>query len=160
MKLRLPKTPVGKFAACAFLAVLVFMVMMRVRAAISIPGELGVTEMKLAPCPDTPNCVSTQTDQADKLLPPIPYTGSEESALNRITQILQQLPRTKIVEEKHNYVHAECRSFLFRFVDDVEFLIDDSEKLIHFRSAARVGYSDLGVNRQRMQGFTRKFGES
>ncbi len=160
MKLRLPKNRVGQFGVCAILAVLVFVVMMRVRAAISIPGELGVTEMKLAPCPDTPNCVSSQTDQADKLLPPIPYTGSEESALNRITQILQQLPRTKIVEEKHNYVHAECRSFLFRFVDDVEFLIDDSEKLIHFRSAARVGYSDLGVNRKRMEGLARKFGKS
>ncbi len=64
---------------------------------------------------------------------------------------MSELPRTKIITESENYLHVECTSFLFRFVDDLEILLDDQQKLIHFRSASRVGYSDLGVNRQRVE---------
>ena len=62
------------------------------------------------------------------------------------------LPRTKLIEEADTYLHYECTSLLLRFVDDVEFVFDDEAKLIHFRSASRIGYGDLGVNRRRMEG--------
>ena len=62
------------------------------------------------------------------------------------------LPRTKLIEEDDTYLHYECTSLLLRFVDDVEFVFDDEAKLIHFRSASRIGYGDLGVNRRRMEG--------
>jgi len=66
-------------------------------------------------------------------------------------KILRDRPRTTIVREETDYLKAECRSALFRFVDDVEILFDDAEKRIHFRSASRVGRSDFGVNRNRME---------
>ena len=65
--------------------------------------------------------------------------------------VLTTLPRTKLVEEDEMYLHYEFTSLLLRFVDDVEFLFDDESKTVHFRSASRTGYSDLGVNRQRME---------
>jgi len=61
------------------------------------------------------------------------------------------LPRTKLIEDDDTYLHYECTSLLLRFVDDVEFVFDDEAKLIHFRSASRIGYGDLGVNRRRME---------
>lgn len=64
---------------------------------------------------------------------------------------IDQLPRSTIVTGDTNYLHAEVRSAVFRFVDDVELYLDDEAKLLHFRSAARLGKSDLGVNRKRMQ---------
>jgi uncharacterized protein (DUF1499 family) len=65
--------------------------------------------------------------------------------------VVAGLPRTKLIEEDENYLHYEFTSLLFRFVDDVEFLFDDGTKTIHFRSASRTGYGDLGVNRRRME---------
>ena len=75
-------------------------------------------------------------------------------------EIIRSLPRSRIVTVHSGYVHAEFRSLLLGFVDDVEFFIDESEKLIHFRSASRVGQSDLGVNRQRMESFRKNFVEN
>jgi uncharacterized protein (DUF1499 family) len=66
-------------------------------------------------------------------------------------EVIRFMPRTKLVEEDETYLHYEVTSLLFRFVDDVEFLFDDDTKTIHFRSASRTGYGDLGVNRTRME---------
>jgi uncharacterized protein (DUF1499 family) len=63
-----------------------------------------------------------------------------------------ELPRTRIVKETEDYLHAECRSALFRFVDDLELQLRPSESIIAVRSASRLGYSDLGVNRRRVEG--------
>lgn len=105
----------------------------------------------LAPCPRTPNCVSTQAPAGPQHLEPIPYVGPLAAARDRMLKILRDRPRTTIVREETDYLKAECRSALFRFVDDVEILFDDAEKRIHFRSASRVGRSDFGVNRNRME---------
>ena len=67
------------------------------------------------------------------------------------------MPRTKLVAESRHYLHYEFRSFLFRFVDDVELLVDQENAAIQFRSASRLGYSDFGVNRQRMEEIRRRF---
>ena len=64
---------------------------------------------------------------------------------------MADLPRAKLVEEDEDYLHYEFTSLLLRFVDDVEFVFDDATRTIHFRSASRTGYSDLGVNRRRME---------
>lgn len=116
-------------------------------------------KLKLAPCPDSPNCVSTMADTNDDVhyMPPIPFTQSAVEAKSRLLTIIRDLPRTTVVEEGTNYLHVEVRSLIFRFVDDVKFIIDEEERVIHFRSAARLGYSDLGVNRKRMQTITEKF---
>ena len=111
----------------------------------------------LPPCRRTPNCVSTQTDDPGKLMEPIPYSGPLAAARERLVAVLRALPRTRIVLEEPGYLKAECRSRLFRFVDDVDLLFDDQAKLIHFRSAARLGRRDFGVNRERMEEIRRRF---
>ncbi len=116
----------------------------------SRPSNLGVTAGKLAPCPDSPNCVSTQADDEGHRIAPIPFTGTTADAMTKIKQALAALPRARIIMESADYLHVECTSLIFRFVDDVEFYIDEPNQVIHARSASRVGRGDLGVNRQRM----------
>jgi uncharacterized protein (DUF1499 family) len=110
---------------------------------------------RLAPCPRTPNCVSTEAPPGStKRMDPIPYTGSLDEARARLLQVLRDYPRTRIVSDpglEPHYLKAECRSAVFRFVDDVELVLDDEAKRIHFRSASRLGRKDFGVNRKRME---------
>jgi uncharacterized protein (DUF1499 family) len=82
---------------------------------------------------------------------PISYDGTPEQVRERLTEVLRNYPRTRIVRQEPDYLKAECRSRIFRFVDDVEFVFDDEAREIHFRSASRLGYSDRGVNRKRMK---------
>ena len=124
-------------------------------AGIILLGEIAMAEVKnLKECPKKPNCVSTQTTQAEKKMEPIVYTQDLASIKKRIISVVGGQSRTKLVEESGNYLHFTFTSLLLRFVDDVEFLIDDSKKMIHFRSASRVGRSDLGANRKRMTELT------
>ena len=85
------------------------------------------------------------------------YQGSLEDARQRILQIVRALPRMTLVENSEHYLKVEVRSAIFSFVDDVEFEFDDGSKLIHFRSASRLGYYDFGVNRRRMKTIIRQF---
>jgi uncharacterized protein (DUF1499 family) len=105
----------------------------------------------LRSCPDKPNCVSTQATDEGHAIAPFPYKKSRAEAKEALKAALASLPRTKLVEEDESYLHYEFTSLLLRFVDDVEFLFDDTTKTVHFRSASRTGYSDLGVNRTRME---------
>jgi uncharacterized protein (DUF1499 family) len=111
----------------------------------------GVTGGELSPCPDSPNCVSTQGKTGRHAMEPLPYLETAAKSRERILSILKSLPRTKIVEQTGSYLHVEFRTALWRFVDDVEFLFDDSASVVHFRSASRSGYYDFGVNRRRMK---------
>jgi uncharacterized protein (DUF1499 family) len=88
---------------------------------------------------------------------PIPYTGTLDQAKARLRGILEAYPRTTIVQEGPASLKAECRSRIFRFVDDVDLVLDDQAKAIHFRSASRLGRRDFGVNRQRMEEIRRRF---
>ena len=85
---------------------------------------------KLAPCPQTPNCVSSETSDVQHYIKPISYEGTAEEAKDRLRQALLSIPRTQIVNEESSYIHAECTSWLFRFTDDVEFVFDDTQKVI------------------------------
>lgn len=117
------------------------------------------TTKKLAPCPDSPNCVCTQAEPSDQIhyIQPLTYTGSASAAKARLLAILKALPRTTIITDSEDYLHVEFRSLVFRFVDDVEFVLDDQAKRINFRSASRLGHSDLGVNRKRMEKIRQQF---
>ncbi|MEP6958653.1 MAG: DUF1499 domain-containing protein [Nitrospirota bacterium] len=105
----------------------------------------------LSPCPSSPNCVSTQAQDESHAIAPLRYQKTRAEAKEALKAIIRTLPRTKLVEEDDTYLHYEFTSLLLRFVDDVEFLFDDEAKTIHFRSASRTGYGDLGVNRHRME---------
>lgn len=115
------------------------------------PDTLGVRNGRLAPCPDSPNCVSSQTDREESRMEPIPIVGDPADAHSRLRSVVSAMPRARIITADDNYLHAEFTSALFRFVDDVEFFVDRERRVIHFRSASRVGKSDLGANRQRMK---------
>jgi uncharacterized protein (DUF1499 family) len=121
------------------------------------PTTLGVREGRMAPCPKSPNCVSTQSTDAKHRIDPLAYATSIEDARTRLLTIVRSTPRTSLVTEQEDYLHVEYRSRIFGFVDDVEFLFDDESKIIHFRSASRKGYSDLGVNRKRMEEIRERF---
>jgi uncharacterized protein (DUF1499 family) len=115
------------------------------------PGGLGITNGKLAPCPASPNCVSSQAIDAEHRVEPMPYTIARTEALATAKAVIVATPRTKLVSTSDDYLHAEYTSLIFRFVDDLELWFDDAAKLIHVRSASRVGRSDLGVNRKRVE---------
>jgi uncharacterized protein (DUF1499 family) len=110
-----------------------------------------VSPRALAPCPGSPNCVSTQAQDERHAIAPFRYRKSRVEAKEALKAAIGTMPRTKLVEEDDAYLHYEFTSLLLRFVDDVEFLFDDETKTIHFRSASRTGYGDLGVNRRRME---------
>jgi len=112
---------------------------------------VGIIDGKFYPCPNTPNCVSTQATDAKHKISPISYSGTMSEAKEKIIKIVNSLKRTKIITNTENYIHAEVRTATFKFVDDVELLFDNSEKFIQFRSRARSGHSDMGVNRKRME---------
>ena len=114
------------------------------------PSHLGVHDGQLAPCPDRPNCVSTQAEDGEHRVEPLALDAIADAS-EAIRQAVRSLPRTTIVTETDDYVHAECRSLIWRFVDDLELWIDRDNGLLHARSASRLGYSDLGVNRQRVE---------
>ena len=109
------------------------------------PQDIGVRDGKLIACPESPNCVSS-------------YESSEEHAiaaldgnLNQIQQILVAMDGANIVEQSNNYLYAEFTSSLMGYVDDVEFLYDAASNTTQVRSASRVGYSDMGANRSRVE---------
>jgi uncharacterized protein (DUF1499 family) len=105
---------------------------------------------RLKSCPSSPNCVSTVASRDDQRMAPLPYSKALDVVLSRIRQVVLEEPRTALVENQGAYLHFTFKSALLGFVDDVEFELDERDKLVHFRSASRIGYSDLGVNRSRM----------
>ncbi|MBX3013776.1 MAG: DUF1499 domain-containing protein [Caldilineaceae bacterium] len=127
------------------------------------PGAHGRTfdraQKRFAPCPDSPNCVSTQapTDDPVHAIQPIPYQGPLAAAQQRLLSVLRAMPRVTLVAVEPDYLYAEFRSQLWHFVDDVEFYFDESAHQIHFRSSSRLGRGDLGVNRKRMETIRQRF---
>lgn len=117
---------------------------------LTVAEDLGVDNGQLAPCPDKPNCVSTQAQASDAehYMPPLEVGNG--LAMTQVRDLIEARPRTKIISQTDTYLHAEFRSRIMRFVDDVEFYLDADAGLLHFRSASRVGHSDMGVNRKRM----------
>ena len=115
------------------------------------PDNLGVVDGQLAQCPKSPNCVSTQSTDSEKTMPSIAIINDGAQTLSTIkSAISSNCPNAKLITESDSYLHYEFTSLLFRFVDDVEFFADDKEQVVHFRSASRVGHSDMGANKKRM----------
>jgi uncharacterized protein (DUF1499 family) len=90
---------------------------------------------------------------------PINYTGTLTEAKKALLSAIAEWPNLEIVEEKDHYVHAKFTSRFFRFVDDVEFCMEDDLRIIHVRSSSRVGYYDFGVNRRRIEQIRKRFAQ-
>lgn len=122
------------------------------------PATLGVTDGRFAACPPaSENCVSSQfSTRASAQMPPLSFEGMALSdAHSQLVSLLQGMERVTLVTVEPDYIHAEFRSAFWRFVDDTEFYFDEQAQVIHYKSAARLGRGDLGVNRNRMNEISR-----
>ena len=111
----------------------------------------------LPPCPASPNCVSSLEPAGARHVEPFPYRGTQAEARARLVAAIHSMPRAKLVVAEDNFLHVEFRSAVFGFVDDVDILFDDRNKVIRVRSASRVGYYDFGVNRRRVEELRKRF---
>jgi uncharacterized protein (DUF1499 family) len=114
---------------------------------------------RLSPCPKSPNCVSSLSEDESHQVEPLTYNGPLEEAREKLISVINSMKRSQVVIAEDTYIHATFTSFFFRFVDDVEFSFDNARNVIDARSASRTGYSDLGVNRRRVEEIRRKFAE-
>ena len=123
-----------------------------------IPKNLGVRDGRLVACPASPNCVASQAGDEGHRIAPLQYAGDPDAAFARLKELLGKRSDTRIVEEKGGYLRVEFHTVLF--VDDGEFQLDRERSVIQVRSASRLGHSDLGKNRSRMEEVRREFAAS
>lgn len=123
------------------------------------PSNLGVTNHHLAPCPSTPNCVSSESNDSEHYIQPLSYSGNNISAIRmQLENLLNQQPRIQVIASTDNYIYAQATTRWLGFVDDLEFYFNPEQPgLITVRSASRLGESDLGVNRARIEGIRAAF---
>ena len=118
------------------------------------PADIGVNNNRLTPCPESPNCVSSFEDNKDETHYIKAYAinnATQEATWNLLQSIIKKNDSAEIINADKSYIYAEFTSGVMRFVDDTEFLLDTENKLIHLRSASRLGYRDFGVNRERIE---------
>ena len=113
--------------------------------------KLGVTNLELVACSKSPNCVSSDATDPEHYIEPLRLSGSQDEAWAMVHSLVAALPRTSIITTDSTYLHAECRSAVFGFVDDLEIHLRPEESIMAVRSAARLGYTDFGVNRKRVE---------
>ena len=112
----------------------------------------------LNPCPDSPNCISSQSENPHHQIKPFAFTGTPESAFAKLKKILAARPDTRIAISMPTYLKVEFKTFL-GFIDDGEFYLDAKKKVIECRSASRHGYWDMGKNRERMEEIRSQFNQ-
>ena len=117
----------------------------------TMPTDLGVRDGRLKACPDSPNCVNSQATDAGHTIAPLAFKGDAAAALRALATIVAATPGATIVVERDNYLQATFATPMMGFVDDVEFFVDPARSVIEVRSASRLGHSDLGVNRKRIE---------
>lgn len=116
---------------------------------LSMPAGLGPADGKLAALPSSPNAVSSQTDQDEKRVEPLPFKGDMATSRAQLLAALKAYGGIEVVRDDGSYLHAVATTATMRFRDDLEFLFDEQAGVIHVRSASRIGYSDGGLNRKR-----------
>ena len=121
------------------------------------PQDLGVQNGHLKGCPPSPNCVSTTAVDEKHKIDPINVPSDMMMARKKIEKILNETTNAKIIDKNENYFQVEYTSKLLRFVDDVELFLDEKEKKIQMRSSSRLGHSDFGVNRSRLENIRFQF---
>jgi len=117
------------------------------------PQNLGAPGSKLRPPPRNPNGVSSQADASDAghYIAPLRFKGDPAKAWERLVAALRAMPRVEVINDSGSYLHAECSSAALGFIDDLECVLDRKGRVIHVRSAARLGRRDFGVNRARVE---------
>jgi uncharacterized protein (DUF1499 family) len=113
--------------------------------------HVGVRESRLTPCPESPNCVSSQGSDSAHAVAPLAYETEAGKVIADLKVVVGSMKGATIASESALYLHVVFQSDVFRFIDDVEFVVDEAVKVVHVRSASRVGYYDFGVNRRRVE---------
>ena len=113
------------------------------------PSADFIVDGKLAPCPSTPNCVSSQAADQSQVIKPLAVPGDLTEQNAALLKVIADMPRTEIKAQSDNYLWVTFTTLIMRYVDDVEFILAEGEP-IAVRSASRVGHSDLGTNRRRV----------
>ena len=111
--------------------------------------KLGVNEGKFKPLSSKPNNVSTQAQDPAKQVDTLAFKSDLASTMSAIKTSIDSYGGAKIIEESDNYLYVIFTTALMKYNDDVEFWLDETKQEVHFRSASRAGYSDLGLNRKR-----------
>jgi uncharacterized protein (DUF1499 family) len=124
----------------------------------TMPRNLGVNNGKLAKMPSSPNAVSSQAKNEEKQVAPLSYIEDKSKSKLKIESIIGEYQSAEIITNTENYIHVVFSTSKMRFKDDVEFYFDDENKVVHYRSASRIGYSDMGMNRARYDEVADKYG--
>lgn len=137
----------------------VFMTSVLIISSLEAQSMTNSQATSLQECPSSPNCVSSLARQDDVVhyAPPFPFRGDATESMKRIASIIHTMPRARLVRSDEHRIEAIFTSRIFRFKDDVVFVADAERQLIHFRSSSRTGYSDMGVNRKRMEEIRRAY---
>lgn len=123
------------------------------------PQNLGVNNGKLAEMPSSPNAVSSQAKTEEKKVSPLAYVENKSKSKLKIENIINEYKSAKIVTNDENYIHVVFTTSGMKFKDDVEFYFDEENEVIHYRSASRIGYSDMGMNRARYDELVAKYNQ-
>jgi uncharacterized protein (DUF1499 family) len=115
------------------------------------PETLGVRDGQLGAIDAGRRNAVSSTAVPPHQIAPLSTGGDAAADFSRLVAIVAANPLARIVEQRNDYLYAEYRTRWLGFVDDVEFLLIPAQRLIHVRSASRLGYSDLGVNRARIE---------
>lgn len=131
------------------LAITIIAATLLVMQNLKLPNNLGITNGKLSPLPSTPNAVSSQTEDKERYVEPLVFKTDSKTTRTALKAMLSSFKNVNIVTESDYYIHAVSISGKMRYRDDLEFFIDTNQNVVHFRSGSRVGYSDMGLNRER-----------
>ncbi len=118
----------------------------------------GLAQGRLAPCPPRPNCVCSESADEAHRIAPIRFNGDAAEAWQRLIASIEAMGG-HIRKREDAYLHATFATPLMRYIDDVEARLDREASVIHLRSASRVGHSDLGANRKRVEMIRQRFAE-
>lgn len=140
-------------------AVILAVVMLASCAIMEREPRIGIKSGRLTACPSSPNCVCSDAEDPAHRIDPFVLAAKPETAWAALREEIAARPRTRIVKAADDYLHVEEKSRFFGFVDDIEFHLRPADQIIAVRSASRVGYSDLGVNRKRVESIRKRLQE-
>ena len=141
-----------RYSLASILTLVILITIVLSTVSCSRKPQLGLSHNQLLPCPSTPNCVCSEYPVQSVFAPPLTFTGHPDESWQRARKTITAMGG-RIVEDNNYYLHTVFTSRFFRFVDDLELRLVETAGVIHFRSASRFGYSDLGVNRKRIETF-------
>ncbi len=140
-----------KYNTFLFIVVVISALFILTACSSKTPDNLGMRDGHFAPCPESPNCVYSEAPDDDHKIAPIAAHGSEDKVMVDLSNAIESMYGGKVIEMKGPYLYAQFTSRVMRFVDDLECYYDKEKGLIQVRSASRIGYSDLGANRKRVE---------